>query len=65
MIDVEEIEPRISSEPWCEYNMENSETLMVRLVLVRALRALTEKSPTGEPVYVVNTQVIVKTREKK
>jgi hypothetical protein len=62
-IDVREVEPVTSKEDWNEYRLTSGKVLMVKTVLVRALEATTEKLPNGEPLYLTNTQQIIKIRE--
>ncbi len=62
MIDATEIEPITSKEDWNEYQMANGDVLLIKTVLVRALRADDVKAPDGTPLYNVQTQCIPKVR---
>lgn len=63
MIDAIEIEPVASREEWNEYQMPNGEVLMIKTVLVKAMRANDVKAPDGTPLYSINTQPIVKVKD--
>jgi hypothetical protein len=63
MIDATEVEPVASKEEWNEYQMANGDILLIKAVLVRALKADNDlKAPDGMPLYSVNTQIIVKVK---
>ncbi len=62
LVECSEIEPVTSKEDWNEYQLANGERLLLKLVLIRALRANDAKAPDGLPIYSVQTQVIVKVR---
>jgi len=62
LVEATEIETVTSHEDWNEYLMANGEVLLIKTVLVRALRANDVKAPDGTPLYSVNTQCIAKVR---
>ena len=62
MIDAVEVEPIASKEEWNEYQLANGEVLLIKTVLIRALRAKELKTPDGTPLYNVNTHTVVKVR---
>ena len=51
-----------SKEEWNEYQLANGDVLLIKTVLVRALKATGEKTPDGSPLYVIDSQCIVKVR---
>lgn len=61
-IEVVEVETVTESERWNEYQLANGKALSIKLILVRVLKAVNEKTPDGEDLYVVNTQNIVKVK---
>lgn len=62
-IDAEEVETTSSDEKWNTYKLSDGKWLSVKTILVRCLRAVDEKTPEGLPLYIVNTQTIVKVKE--
>lgn len=64
-IEVEEVEVGAAKENWNEYHLADGNTLLVKTVLVRVLGAIKEKTETGEPLYMVNSQIILKVRQPK
>ena len=46
-VEVKEVEPITSKEEWNEYRLTNGKVLMIKTVLIRALEAVSEKSPTS------------------
>ena len=60
MVEATEIEPITSKEEWNEYQLANGEVLLVKTILIRALRAREQKTPDGEPLYNVSTHTVVK-----
>ncbi len=62
MVEAEEVETITSKEDWNEYQMANGDILMVKVVLVRALKSSEVKLPDGSPFYSVNTQCLVKVK---
>lgn len=63
MIEATEVEPVASKEDWNEYQLANGDVLLIKTVLVRALRANDVKNSDGSPLYSVNTHVLVKVRQ--
>lgn len=63
MIEATEVEPIASKEEWNEYQMANGDVLLVKTVLIRALRANDVKASDGTPLYNIASQCIVKVRE--
>jgi len=61
-VEATEVEPVASKEEWNEYQLVNGDVLLVKTVLVRALKANEEKALDGTPLYNVQTQTIVKIR---
>lgn len=61
-IEVEEVETLTSDEHWNTYKLSDGKWLSIKTVLIRVCRATTEKTPDGEPLYTVNTQIIVKVK---
>ena len=61
-IEVKELDVLSSKESWNEYQLEDGKTLLVKTVLVEVNRALTEKTPDGELLYLTKTQQIVRVR---
>lgn len=62
MVEAVEIEPVTSREEWNEYQLANGDILLLKTVLVRAMKATDIKNPDGTALYSVNTQVLVKVR---
>ena len=63
MIEATEIEPITSKEDWNEYQLANGDVLLIKTVLVRAMKANEVKNPDGSPLYSVNTHVLIKVRQ--
>ena len=61
-VDAQELDVVSSNERWNEYQLADGTELAIKLVLVKVFRAVTEKSPEGEPMYMVNSQNIVKVK---
>ncbi len=59
-IEVQEVDVVSSNEPWNEYQLGDGRVLSLKTVLVSAYRAVDERGPDGLPLYVVNSQSIVK-----
>lgn len=51
-----------AAEPWSEYLLSDGTVLRAKTVAVRVHRAL-QPDPDGKPVYFIETQTIVATRE--
>lgn len=51
------------SENWNEYTLEDGTTLKVKLVLQKVLRGEEVFNPTGEPVYQISAQNVVRTSD--
>jgi hypothetical protein len=62
-IDAEEVETLSSDEKWNTYKLADGRWLSVKIVLVRCIKAVKDKTPEGEPLYIVNTQTIIKVKE--
>jgi len=60
--DAEHINIGAYNESWNTYELEDGTELRVKLVLVSVLRLKDKYSKTGEPVYVVKTEVAIDTR---
>lgn len=52
----------ISNEPWNEYQLDDGKFLSLKTVLVDVTRAVNEKAPGRQPLYLVKTQIIVKVK---
>ena len=61
-IEVKELDVLSSKESWNEYQLEDGKTLLVKTILIEVSRALTEKTPDGELLYLTKTQQIVRVR---
>ena len=61
-VDAQELDVVSSNERWNEYQLADGTELAIKLVLVKVFRAVNEKSPEGEPMYMVNSQNIVKVK---
>ena len=61
-IEVKELDVLSSKESWNEYQLEDGKTLLVKTILIEVNRALTEKTPDGELLYLTKTQQIVRVR---
>jgi hypothetical protein len=61
-IEVEEIEVVTSNEPWSEYRMIDGKVLCVKNVLISVYKAISEKSPDGESLYLTKNHNIVKVK---
>lgn len=62
MIEVEEVEALSSDEKWNSYKLADGKWISTKLVLVKVCKALTEKTPDGDTLYIVNAQTIVKVK---
>ena len=62
MIDATEVEPVTSKEEWNEYQLANGDVLLLKTVLIRALRANEMKNPDGTPIYSVRMHTIIKVK---
>ncbi len=63
MVDATEIELIASKEEWNEYQLANGAVLLIKFVLIRALRANDVKTPNGVPLYNITTHCIIKVKE--
>ena len=61
-IEVQEVDTVTSNEQWNEYQLTDGTVLLIKIVLVRIRKALTEKNDSGDPIVLVDTQVIVRTK---
>ena len=61
-VDAQELDVVSSNERWNEYQLADGTELAIKLVLVKVFRAVNEKSSEGEPLYMVNSQNIVKVK---
>lgn len=61
-IEVQEIEVLTSQELWNEYQLSDGSVLSVKTVLVKVLKAKDTLNDQGEPLYMVNSQNIVKVK---
>ena len=59
-VEVQEVDVLSVNEPWNEYQLADGTLLSVKTVLVSVSRALAEKTPDGEPLYLTRTHQIVK-----
>lgn len=64
-IEVEEIDVLTEKELWNEYQLSNGDVLSIKLILIKVIKAYTEKSPDGLPLYIVRTQNVVKVKGVK
>lgn len=62
LVEAEEVETLTADEKWNTYKLADDKWLSVKTVLVKVCRATIEKTPEGEPLYVINTQTIVKVK---
>ncbi len=62
MIDCDEVEVLASKEEWNVYQLANGKELSTKTVIIRVCRAKTEKAPDGEPLYLTQTQQIIKVK---
>ena len=46
------------NEPWVEYNLADGNTLLIKHIILKIIRA-EQKNPDGSPVYAVQGHVIV------
>jgi len=58
----QEVDVLSASEPWCEYQLADGRVLSIKTVLISVSRAVTEKTPDGEPLYLTRTHQVVKVR---
>jgi hypothetical protein len=58
-IEVNEVEIVTSNEIWNEYRLTDGKILRIKTVLITACKAISEKDPEGNPLYIVKTQQIV------
>jgi len=63
-IEATEVDPITSKEEWNEYRLKDGRILMIKTVLIKACEAVGEKMPDGGAIFAVNTQTIVKVKEK-
>jgi hypothetical protein len=61
-IEVTEVEVVTANEPWSEYRLQDGKILSVKNVLISVYKAVNEKSPDGESLYVTKNQNIVKVK---
>ena len=61
-IEVKDVEVVADQERWNEYQLADGTILSVKLILMKACRAVNEKSPDGTPLYLINSQNIVKVK---
>jgi len=59
-----EVEPKKSTEDWNEYELPGGDTLKVKLILTRIMKAEGAKDPNGEGIYNFEYQVIAKVVSK-
>lgn len=62
MIEATEVEPIASKEEWNEYQMSNGKVLLIKALLIRALRANDMKAPDGTPLYNIQSQCICRVK---
>jgi len=62
MIEATEIEPITSKEEWNEYQLANGDILLIKAVLIKALKANDIRTPDGTSLYNVNTHILVKVK---
>ena len=48
-----------SNEPWTEYELENGTKIRTKQTLINVVKLDDEKSPNGDPIYVVTAQPVV------
>lgn len=61
-IVADEVDVINGNEPWNEYQLANGDVLMIKTVLIRAMKGRDIKTPQGDSLYLVNTQCIVKAK---
>lgn len=62
-IDVEktvEVDWKSEKEYWNEYKLDDGSTLKVKLVLRGVRRAIDQHTPDGNPIYMINSQNVVR-----
>lgn len=62
MVEAVEVEVIHSDEKWNEYQLADGRVLEVKLVLAKACFATKEKGEDGQPIPLVNFQVVVKAK---
>jgi len=58
-IEVVPMDVVLSNEYWNEYTLSDGSVIRTKDVLIAVHRAVSEKSPDGNPLYLVNCQKIV------
>jgi len=61
-VEAEEVEVLTETERWNEYQLADGSVLSVKLVLIKVMKALDEKSPDGQALYMINSQNVVKVK---
>lgn len=61
-VDAIELDVVSSNERWNEYQLTDGTELAIKTVLIKVFKATTEKAPDGEPLYITNSQNIVKVK---
>ncbi len=59
VVEGEEVEFTPTKEDWNEYHLADGSKLRFRSVVGRVVRVLGQRSPEGDPVYVVTSQNMV------
>jgi len=61
-IEVQEVEVIASNEPWSEYQLADGKVLSSKTILISVFRAIEERGPDGEFIYITRTQNILKVK---
>lgn len=64
-IQASEVGIKKSTESWNEYELEDGNTIRLKLVVVRVLKSTEKDVVTGEPIYLTNTQNLMAISPKK
>jgi hypothetical protein len=64
-IQATEVGIKKSTESWNEYELEDGNTIRLKLVVVRVLKSTEKDVVTGEPIYLTNTQNLMAISPKK
>lgn len=61
-VDTDEVDVVSSNEHWNEYQLADGTELAIKTVLIKVFKATTEKTQDGDPLYITNSQNIVKVK---
>jgi len=61
-VEVKEVEVLTEIERWNEYQLADGKVLKIKTILLSVVKAVNEKTPGGNPLYITKTHNVVEVK---